>query len=62
MGSATKATSAATRFTSTILLSGMCRLDTPIQVSWSRQIDYRRATGIGVSGARMAGRPKVPVS
>ena len=44
------------------LLSGMCRRDTSIPVSWSGQIDYRRATGIGVSGARMAGRPKVPVS
>ena len=44
------------------LLSGMCRPDTPIHVSWSRRIDYRRATGIGVSGARMAGRPKISVS
>ena len=29
------------------LLSGMCTRDTSIPVSWSGQIDYRRATGIG---------------
>jgi len=40
----------------------MVLLNTPIHVSWSLWIEYRRATGIGVSGARMAGRPKVPVS
>ena len=44
------------------LLSGMCRPDTQIRVSWSQRIDYRRPIGIGVSGARMAGRPKIPVS
>lgn len=40
------------------LLSGMNRRDTPIRIPLPGRIDYRPATGIGVSGARMAGRPK----
>ncbi len=40
------------------LLSGMNRRDAPIRIFLHGWIDYRPPTGIGVSGARMAGRPK----
>lgn len=44
------------------LLSGMYRRDAPIRIPLHGWMNYRPPTGIGVSGARMAGRPKYLMS